>query len=50
MGHEDPGPFDDASDIDGEHLYANRTVLMCRTRWGKVVRQEDFYEDTVLWP
>ena len=40
--------FDDASDLpDGSHLYDNRTVLLCRTRWGRIVRQEDFYFDTV---
>lgn len=40
--------FDDASDLpDGSHLYDNQTVLLCRTRWGKVVRQEDYYYDTV---
>lgn len=38
--------FDDVSDLGGEQLYANRTILMCRTRWGKIVKQEDFYEDT----
>lgn len=31
----------------GEELYRNRTVLLLRTRWGKIVRQEDYYEDTV---
>jgi ketosteroid isomerase-like protein len=40
--------FDDHADgPDGERLYENHTVLMCRTRWGKIVRQEDFYVDTV---
>ena len=24
----------------------SRTVLLARTRWGRIVRQEDFYEDT----
>jgi ketosteroid isomerase-like protein len=39
--------FDDRSVGDnGEALYANRTVLVVTTRWGKIVRQEDFYEDT----
>jgi ketosteroid isomerase-like protein len=39
--------FDDrAHDADGEQLYANRTVLWARARWGKIVLQEDFYEDT----
>jgi ketosteroid isomerase-like protein len=30
----------------GEELYRNRTVLLARTRWGRIVWQEDFYEDT----
>jgi ketosteroid isomerase-like protein len=39
--------FDDqAHDGDGRLLYANRTVLIATTRWGKITRQEDFYEDT----
>ncbi len=29
-----------------ERFYANRTVLVLPTRWGKIVEQEDFYEDT----
>ena len=39
--------FDDhAHDPDGAEAYRNRTVLLMRTRWGKVIEQEDFYEDT----
>lgn len=39
--------FDDHADgPDGERLYENRTVLVLRTRWGKVVQQDDFYADT----
>ena len=39
--------FDDHADApDGTRLYANRTVLVLRTRWGKVVDHEDFYVDT----
>lgn len=39
--------FDDrAESPDGEQIYANRTVLVLRTRWGKIVEHEDFYEDT----
>jgi len=30
----------------GELLYANRVVILLRTRWGKIVRHDDFYEDT----
>jgi ketosteroid isomerase-like protein len=39
--------FDDHADApDGTRLYENRTVLVLRTRWGKIVDQEDFYVDT----
>jgi ketosteroid isomerase-like protein len=39
--------FDDHADgADGTRLYENRTVLVLRTKWGKVVDQEDFYVDT----
>lgn len=38
--------FGDASDLGGERLYDNRTVLLCRTRWGKIVHQTDYYVDT----
>jgi hypothetical protein len=39
--------FDDrAVTADGELLYSNKTVLLARTRWGQIVEQEDFYEDT----
>jgi ketosteroid isomerase-like protein len=39
--------FDDrAVGPDGEELYRNRTVLVIRTRWGRIVEHEDFYEDT----
>ncbi|MGH2991364.1 MAG: hypothetical protein ACRDMA_16185 [Solirubrobacterales bacterium] len=30
----------------GEQLYRNRTALLIRTRWGRIVEHEDFYEDT----
>jgi ketosteroid isomerase-like protein len=40
--------FDDHADgPGGERLYENHTILVCRTRWGKIVHQEDFYVDTV---
>ncbi len=40
--------FDDNADSpDGTRLYENQTVLVLRTRWGKVVEQEDFFVDTV---
>ncbi len=35
-----------ASPADGTELYANRTVLVLRTRWGKIAVHEDFYFDT----
>jgi ketosteroid isomerase-like protein len=27
-------------------LYANRVVIVARTRWGRIVEHEDFYLDT----
>ena len=39
--------FDDHVDgPDGTRLYENRTVLVLRTKWGKIVDHEDFYMDT----
>ncbi len=39
--------FDDHADApDGARIYENSTVLVLRTRWGKVVEQHDFYVDT----
>lgn len=39
--------FDDRVDApDGGRLYANRTAIVLRTRWGKIVEHEDFYADT----
>ena len=39
--------FDDrATDPGGEELYANRAVIVARTRWGKIVEHDDFYIDT----
>ena len=39
--------FDDWIDgPDGGRIYENSTVLVLRTRWGKVVEQRDFYVDT----
>lgn len=31
---------------DGSVIYRNRTVLLVRTKWGKIIKQEDYYEDT----
>jgi ketosteroid isomerase-like protein len=39
--------FDDrATGPGGEELYANRVVIVARTRWGRIVEHEDFYLDT----
>jgi ketosteroid isomerase-like protein len=39
--------FDDHADApDGTRIYENQTVLLLRTRWGKVIEQHDFYFDT----
>jgi len=39
--------FDDWCDApDGTRLYSTRTVPLVRARWGRIVRQEDYYEDT----
>jgi ketosteroid isomerase-like protein len=39
--------FDDrATGPAGEELYANRAVIVARTRWGRIVEHEDFYLDT----
>lgn len=39
--------FDDAARApDGTLIYANRICLVVRTRWGKIVEHQDFYEDT----
>ena len=37
---------DRACDRDGEELYRNHVILLFRTRWGRIVLHEDFYEDT----
>lgn len=39
--------FDDhATSPGGQELYRNRAVLLIRTRWGRIIEHEDFYEDT----
>ena len=39
--------FDDrACDRDGAQLYANRAVLVLRTRRGRIVEHADYFEDT----
>ncbi len=37
---------DEAHAPDGKRIYRNRTFLLARTRWGKIVYQQDFFEDT----
>lgn len=37
---------DEAIGPGGEKLYENRTCIVVRTRWGKIVEHEDFYFDT----
>jgi hypothetical protein len=37
---------DHAHDPAGEEIYRNRTILLARTRWGRIVWREDFHEDT----
>ena len=37
---------DEASEPAAERLYANRVAMVIRTRWGRIVEQEDFYEDS----
>ncbi|HEY1853280.1 MAG TPA: nuclear transport factor 2 family protein [Solirubrobacterales bacterium] len=39
--------FDDHAEApDGTRVYENSTVLVLRTRWGKIVEQHDFFVDT----
>jgi ketosteroid isomerase-like protein len=39
--------FDDHADSpDGSRIYENQTVLVLRTKRGKIVEQDDFYVDT----
>jgi hypothetical protein len=39
--------FDDrAHGSNGERIHANRVIIWVRTRWGKIVEQRDFCEDT----
>lgn len=39
--------FDDhAHAPTGEKLYSNRVAMVIRTRWGRIVEQQDFFEDT----
>jgi ketosteroid isomerase-like protein len=37
---------DEASGPDGETMYRNRVAMVLRTRWGRIVEHDDFYEDT----
>ncbi len=39
--------FDDHAEApDGTRIYENSTVLVLRSRWGKVIEQYDFFVDT----
>ena len=42
--------FDDEARAGGERLYANRVAMVIRTRWGRIVEQQDFYEDSERIP
>ncbi len=42
--------FDDEARAGGERLYANRVTMVIRTRWGRIVEQQDFYEDSERIP
>jgi ketosteroid isomerase-like protein len=42
--------FDDEASAGGERLYANRVAMVIQTRWGRIVEQEDFYEDSERIP
>jgi ketosteroid isomerase-like protein len=42
--------FDDEARADGQRLYANRVAMVIRTRWGRIVEQQDFYEDSARIP
>ena len=38
--------FDDEARAGEERLYSNRVAMVIRTRWGRIVEQRDFYEDS----
>ena len=42
--------FDDEATAGAERLYANRVAMVIRTRWGRIVEQQDFYEDSERIP
>ena len=42
--------FDDEATAGGRRLYANRVAMVIRTRWGRIVEQQDFYEDSERIP
>ncbi|GAA3522884.1 hypothetical protein GCM10022234_18800 [Aeromicrobium panaciterrae] len=43
----DPHVCGSGSPDRDNRVYDNHTVLLCRTRRGKIVRREDYYLDTV---
>ena len=42
--------FDDEATAGGQRLYANRVAMVIRTRFGRIVEQQDFYEDSERIP
>ncbi|HXB16503.1 MAG TPA: nuclear transport factor 2 family protein [Solirubrobacteraceae bacterium] len=42
--------FDDEASAGEERLYANRVAMVIRTRWGRIVEHQDFYEDSERIP
>lgn len=42
--------FDDEARAGGERLYANRVAMVIHTRWGRIVEQQDFDEDSSCIP
>jgi len=42
--------FDDEATAGGRRLYSNRVAMVIRTRWGRIVEQQDFYEDSERIP
>ncbi len=42
--------FDDEASAGEERLYANRVAMVIRTRRGRIVEQQDFYEDSERIP
>jgi ketosteroid isomerase-like protein len=41
---------DEAFEPSGERIYSNRVLLEVHSRWGRIVEQRDYYEDTTRIP